>query len=162
HNTNKFYLVAGVALVYADYFLRAVRWKILLRPVCPEAKSADLVAPTVIGFTGLALLGRPGEFIRPYLIARKQNLNMSSPLAVWTVQRIFDPGAFALIMAVNILWSREHLSRLPGFADSAKRHLLGFQISAFTLFQAFAVALFAGVCLVALVAFWVRKNPSTA
>ncbi len=67
---NKFYLVAGVALVYVDYFLRAVRWKILLRPVC-EARSADLVAPTMIGFTGLALLGRPGEFIRPYLIARK-------------------------------------------------------------------------------------------
>jgi uncharacterized membrane protein YbhN (UPF0104 family) len=43
HNTNKFYLVAGVALVYADYFLRAVRWKIMLRPVCPEAKSADLL-----------------------------------------------------------------------------------------------------------------------
>ena len=161
HNTNKFYLVAGVALVYADYILRAVRWKILLRPVC-EAKTSDLVAPTMIGFTGLALLGRPGEFIRPYLIARKQNLSMSSQLAVWTVERIFDTGAFALIMAVNILWSREHLSKLPGFANSAKRHFLGFEVSAFTLFQAFAIALFAGVCLVALVAFWVRKNPATA
>ena len=162
HNTNKFYLVAGVALVYADYFLRAVRWKILLRPVSPETKSADLVAPTMIGFTGLALLGRPGEFIRPYLIARKQNLSMSSQLAVWTVERIFDTGAFALIMAVNILWSREHLSQLPGFASSTKRHFLGFEVSSFTLFQAFAIALFAGVCLVALVAFWVRKNPATA
>src|ERR1051326_444132 len=77
HNTNKFYLVAGVALVYADYFLRAVRWKIMLRPVSPDAKSADLVAPTMIGFAGLALLGRPGEFIRPYLIARKTNLSRS-------------------------------------------------------------------------------------
>ena len=65
HNTNKFYLVAGVALVYADYILRAMRWKIMLRPVCPEAKTSDLVAPTMIGFAGLALLGRPGEFIRP-------------------------------------------------------------------------------------------------
>src|SRR5262249_1481856 len=77
-NTHKFYLVAGIALVYVDYFLRALRWKIMLRPVCPEARSGDLVAPTMIGFTGLALLGRPGEFIRPYLIARKQSLNMSS------------------------------------------------------------------------------------
>jgi glycosyltransferase 2 family protein len=161
HNTNKFYLVAGVSLVYADYILRAVRWKIMLRPVC-EAKTADLVAPTTIGFAGLALLGRPGEFIRPYLIARKVNLTMASQLAVWTVERIFDTGAFALIMAVNILWSRESLSKLPGFANSAKRHLLGYEISAFTLFQAFAIALFAGVCLVALVAFKVRQNPAAA
>jgi uncharacterized protein (TIRG00374 family) len=161
HNTNKFYLVAGVALVYADYILRALRWKILLRPVC-EAKTSDLVAPTMIGFAGLALLGRPGEFIRPYLIARKTNLSMASQLAVWTVERIFDTGAFALIMAVNILWSREHLGKLPGFANSARRHFLGYEISAFTLFQAFAIALFAGVCVVALVAFRVRKNPTTA
>jgi uncharacterized membrane protein YbhN (UPF0104 family) len=128
HNTNKFYLVAGVALVYADYILRALRWKILLRPVC-EAKTADLVAPTVIGFAGLALLGRPGEFIRPYLISRKVNLSMASQLAVWTVERIFDMGAFALIMAVNILWSRDTLRKLPGFADSARRHFLGREIS---------------------------------
>ncbi len=57
-NTNKFDLLAGVALVWVDYYLRALRWKIMLRPVC-EARTADLVAPTVIGFTGLALLGRP-------------------------------------------------------------------------------------------------------
>src|SRR5882672_4586633 len=117
HNTNKLYLVAGVALVYADYILRAVRWKILLRPVC-DAKTSDLVAPTMIGFTGLALLGRPGEFIRPYLIARKQNLSMSSQVAVWTVERLFDTGAFALIMAVNILWSAEGLKRdVPAFRE---------------------------------------------
>jgi glycosyltransferase 2 family protein len=161
HNTNKFYLVAGVALVYADYILRALRWKIMLRPVC-DAKTSDLVAPTVIGFAGLALLGRPGEFIRPYLISRKVNLTMASQLAVWTVERIFDTGAFALIMAVNILWSRDALSKLPGFANSARRHFLGHEISSFTFFEAFAVALLVGVGLVALVAFRVRKNPATA
>ena len=161
HNTNKFYLVAGVALVYADYILRAMRWKIMLRPVC-EAKTSDLVAPTMIGFAGLALLGRPGEFIRPYLISRKVNLSMASQLAVWTVERIFDMGAFALIMAVNILWSRHTLSLLPGFANSPRRHFLGHEISAFTYFEMFALALLAGVCFVSLVAFRVRKNPAAA
>lgn len=161
HNTHKFYLVAGVALVYLDYFLRAVRWKILLRPVC-EARSADLVAPTMIGFTGLALLGRPGEFIRPYLIARKLNLSMSSQLAVWTVERIFDTGAFALIMAVNILWSRDELRELPGFAHAPTRMFLGHPFTSFTIFELFAVGLLVGVALVAALAFRVRKNPSTA
>ncbi|HEY7403486.1 MAG TPA: lysylphosphatidylglycerol synthase transmembrane domain-containing protein [Candidatus Angelobacter sp.] len=162
HNTHKFYLIAGVALVYADYFLRAVRWKILLRPVCPEAKSADLVAPTMIGFTGLALLGRPGEFIRPYLISRKVNLSMSSQLAVWTVERIFDTGAFALIMAVNILWSRDELRQLPGFANAPTKSLFGHPITAFGLFEAFAIGLLAGVTCAALLAFRVRMNPARA
>ncbi|MBV9610024.1 MAG: flippase-like domain-containing protein, partial [Acidobacteria bacterium] len=59
-------------------------------------------SPTFIGFTGLALLGRPGEFARPYLIARKENLTMSSQVAVWAVERIFDIGAFAVLMSLDI------------------------------------------------------------
>jgi len=162
HNTNKFYIVAGVALVYADYILRALRWKILLRPVC-EAKTSDLVAPTMIGFTGLALLGRPGEFIRPYLIARKVNLSMSSQLAVWTVERIFDTGAFALIMAVNILWSAESLKRdVPAFREGARQTIFGHEFLLFSFFEVFAIALLAAMVAIAWAAFRVRKNPSGA
>jgi hypothetical protein len=65
-------------------------------------------------------------------------------------------------MAVNILWFRDDLSQLPGFAESAKRHFLGHEFSAFTFFEAFAIALLCGVGLVALVAFKVRQNPSLA
>ena len=61
-----------------------------------------MVSPTVIGFTGLALLGRAGEFIRPYLIARRTDLPFSSQLAVWTVERIFDVGAFTVLMVLAI------------------------------------------------------------
>ena len=96
------HIVHAVGLIYIAYVLRAVRWKIFLRPVRPHASWLELVPPTLIGFTGLALLGRPGEFIRPYLIARRQKLPVSSQVAVWAVERIFDIGAFAVLMAVSI------------------------------------------------------------
>jgi len=159
HNTNKLYLIGGVALIYADYFLRAVRWKILLRPV-KETASSRLVAPTMIGFTALALLGRPGEFIRPYLIARKENLTMSSQLAVWIVERIFDMGAFALIMAINILWNASTLRQLPGFANTPMRTVFGFHITAFGWFRASAIGLLVLVALASLLAVRVRNNPA--
>jgi glycosyltransferase 2 family protein len=160
-HTNKLYLAGGVALIYADYYLRAVRWKILLLPV-RETKTSRLVAPTMIGFTGLALLGRPGEFIRPYLIARKENLKMSSQLAVWTVERIFDMGAFAVIMAINILVSAKTLRQLPGFIDSPKKHVGGLQLTSFALFQLSGIALLMIVAFIAALAFWIRKNPHKA
>ncbi|HLY92910.1 MAG TPA: lysylphosphatidylglycerol synthase transmembrane domain-containing protein [Candidatus Angelobacter sp.] len=160
-NTNKFDLLAGVALVWVDYYLRALRWKIMLRPVC-EARTADLVAPTVIGFTGLALLGRPGEFIRPYLIGRKVNLSISSQLAVWAVERIFDAGAFTLVMAINILGFRHQLRRLPGFANAPTRHFLGIDFTAFGLFEVFSIAVLLWVAFAGLVAFRVRSNPERA
>jgi uncharacterized protein (TIRG00374 family) len=92
------HVLHAIVLIYLGYVVRAIRWKIFLRPVRPEASSTSLVAPTMIGFTGLALLGRPGELIRPYLIARRQNLTFSSQLAVWAVERIFDIGAFTVLL----------------------------------------------------------------
>ena len=92
----------GVVLIYLAYVVRALRWKIFLQPVRPQAKLSELVSPTLIGFTGLALLGRAGEFIRPYLIARRTGLSFSSQLAVWAVERIFDIGAFGVLMAIAI------------------------------------------------------------
>ncbi len=99
------HILHGIALIYLAYVVRAIRWKIFLRPVRPEASSASLVSPTIIGFTGLALLGRPGELIRPYLIARRQNLSFSSQLAVWAVERIFDIGAFTILLVSAIFWA---------------------------------------------------------
>jgi glycosyltransferase 2 family protein len=160
-HTNKALLFGGIALIYLDYFLRAIRWKILLEPVC-ETKSSRLIIPTMVGFTGLALLGRPGEFIRPYLIARKENLKMSSQLAVWTVERIFDMGAFGLIMALNILWSAKTLRQLPGFQDGVKKSFLGFKVSTFGLFELSGVALLLMVAVMGSIAFWIRKNPAKA
>src|SRR5208337_2314654 len=101
-------------LIYFAYLLRAVRWKIFLRPVKPTVKAAELLSPTLIGFTGIALLGRAGEFIRPYLIARRTNLPFSSQLAVWTVERIFDLGAFTVLMVLAIF--------SPGAAALIPRH----------------------------------------
>ncbi len=98
---NWLHIVHATALIYLAYAMRAIRWKIFLRPVRPQASALKLVGPTLIGFTGLALLGRPGELIRPYLIARRENLSVSSQLGVWAVERIFDIGAFTILLVIT-------------------------------------------------------------
>jgi len=107
----------GVLLIYIADGLRALRWAIFLKPV-RKVKASSLVGIQFIGFTGLALLGRPGEFIRPYLIARKTNLSVSSQLGVWIVERIFDVGAVTLLLSVALFSSRSvrhlrHYHQLP-------------------------------------------------
>src|SRR5579863_4763485 len=102
HRIKKIHVLHAIALIYVAYLMRAVRWKIFLQPVRPKATIMDMVSPTMIGFAGLALLGRAGEFIRPYLIARRTDLSFSSQLAVWTVERIFDVGAFTVLMVLAI------------------------------------------------------------
>ncbi len=101
-HVNWLLIFAGIVLTYAAYALRAVRWKIFLKPVC-KTTSARLMAPQFIGFTALALLGRAGEVVRPYIIAKKENLTFASQMAVWMVERIFDMGGFAILLALSFL-----------------------------------------------------------
>lgn len=129
------HLLHGVAYIYLAYFLRAVRWKIFLRPVRKEASILGLVPATMIGFTGLALLGRAGELIRPYLIARRYNLPFASQVAVWAVERIFDIGGFTVLMLAGIFLP----SKLRAFTLAAPPevrhwiHLTGYALIALVL-----------------------------
>src|SRR5947208_3827009 len=102
HRIKKLHVLHGIALIYLGYLMRALRWKIFLKPVRPKTTARELISPTLVGFTGIALLGRAGEFIRPYLIARRTDLPFSSQLAVWAVERIFDVGAFTVLMVLAI------------------------------------------------------------
>jgi glycosyltransferase 2 family protein len=103
-------LLAGVGLTYLSYVLRAIRWRIFLKSTC-KTTTTRLLAPQFIGFSGLALLGRAGEMIRPYIIAKKEGLTFTSQVAVWGVERIFDIGAFALMLALSFLSSDLHALR---------------------------------------------------
>ena len=135
HRIRKVHVLHGILLVYAAYVLRALRWKLFLKPVRPNVKAIQLVAPMMIGFTGLALLGRAGEFIRPYLVARKTGLPFSSQLAVWAVERVFDVGAFAVLIALAIflpsaLQSIPHPEYYRQFRDAGFVLVLGVTVAA--------------------------------
>ena len=97
-------LMIAVVLSLLTFPLRAWRWQIFLRPM-RDAKFRDVLSPTLIGFTGLALLGRPGELVRPYMIARRSNLSMTSQMGVWMVERIFDMGAFIAMAVVAFVFA---------------------------------------------------------
>lgn len=103
--------VFAVVLIYLGFFLRALRWKVLLRPIKP-ARLLPLLRPTIIGFAALAVLGRSAELVRPYLISREEEVTMSSQLAIWTLERFFDLAAAAILIAAAILASPE-LGGLP-------------------------------------------------
>ena len=51
----------------------------------------------------MALLGRVADPVRPYLVSKKTGLSLSSQIAVYIVERLFDAGAMALIFSSVIL-----------------------------------------------------------
>lgn len=84
------WLAASTAMLMAGYLVRALRWRLLMLPVKAQPGLWNLFSATVIGFAAITVLGRPGEFVRPYLIAAKEKVAVSSQLAALVLERIYD------------------------------------------------------------------------
>jgi uncharacterized membrane protein YbhN (UPF0104 family) len=95
----------GIAFgcIYTAFFFRSARWALLLRHI-KKVPLFSLLGTQVIGFTGVALIGRIADPVRPYLVAKKTGLPLSNQVAVYIVERLFDFGAMALIFSFAMLW----------------------------------------------------------
>jgi uncharacterized membrane protein YbhN (UPF0104 family) len=132
------HLVAGIVLIYVTFFLRAVRWSVFLSPT-KKVSPASLLGSQFIGFTAVALFGRLADFTRPYLVARRVNLPLSSQIAVWTIERMFDLGAAALIFSGALAFTPKGLPHHEVFVKAG----------VLSMGATLAIAIFAGVVRVA-------------
>jgi len=95
-------IALGLGCIYAGYVIRSARWALLVRHT-KKVPPLSLVGTQVMGFTAVALIGRVADLVRPYLVARKTKLELSSQIAVYIVERLSDMGAIALVFSVAIL-----------------------------------------------------------
>jgi hypothetical protein len=116
-------IAAGIALIWGGYLLRAVRWAILIKPQ-KKVGWPSLLGSQIIGFAAVALFGRLADLVRPYLVSRRTQLSLSSQIAVYTVERIMDAGAMAVIFAVILLFTPDRAS-LPHHEAVRKLVLTG-------------------------------------
>ncbi len=97
-------IVFALACIYFGYVVRSIRWVWLLRHK-KKVAPLSLLGTQVIGFTAVALIGRVADLVRPYLVAKKTGMPLSSQIAVYIVERLFDAGSMAFITCSVILLS---------------------------------------------------------
>ena len=103
------WLLVALIPIFGTYYGRALRWEVFLRPQKAHPSMRNLLVAHLIGFTAITIFGRAGDFVRPYLIARKEEVPVTSQLASWLLERIFD-----LFMATLLLGFA--LTRVSGAA----------------------------------------------
>ncbi len=118
------HIAAAVALIYSTYFLRAARWSVFLSPT-KKVSPFTLVGPQFIGFTAVALFGRLADVIRPALVAKRVQLPVSSQIAVYTIERMFDLGAAAIIFSSALLFAPSDLPHHEIFIRTGLYSLAG-------------------------------------
>ncbi|MDH7513620.1 MAG: lysylphosphatidylglycerol synthase transmembrane domain-containing protein [Clostridiales bacterium] len=85
------------------FLLRAVRWRILLLPIC-SLKTKEVFPSIMIGAMSNNIFpAHLGELVRTYVLAKQHKLRIVSILETLVLERIFDFLAIVLLVAVAIL-----------------------------------------------------------
>jgi glycosyltransferase 2 family protein len=96
-------LLLALVATGVTYAVRAFRWQYLLAPIGPT-HFGTAFRTTVIGFAATFLLpARAGEVVRPYLLARRENLNATAAFATIILERLLDLLVVLLMFAGFVL-----------------------------------------------------------
>jgi hypothetical protein len=103
---------AYVALWSFIHFVRAVRWRFLLAPIC-HVPLRRIIAVSFVGFAAIVFLPlRAGEAVRPLLIRRKGELSGWAATGTIAAERIIDGLCLSLLLLAGLSLSTP-LSPLP-------------------------------------------------
>jgi glycosyltransferase 2 family protein len=97
------WLAVSFVLAVTTYFARVLRWRILLLPLKTSPTVRGIWNATAIGFAAVVLLGRAAEWVRPYLIAKKEQVSVSSQMAAWLLERIYDLLSVLVILGFTLM-----------------------------------------------------------
>ncbi|CAN5395523.1 hypothetical protein BH10ACI3_BH10ACI3_11300 [soil metagenome] len=103
---NKGYLALAFLGICFGYFIRAVRWQVLLKPIT-GSRLHDLFATTTVGFAAILIVGRAGEIVRPmWLPMRDRRIRPSSAFVTIVIERILDLASVMVFFSVSLIWFR--------------------------------------------------------
>ena len=122
-------LVAASLVALFAYWLRALRWQFILRPV-GRVRHSSVLLTTAVGYAALSLLpARMGDLIRPLLLARREKIPASASLASVLTERVFDLWSVVLFFLVFIIWP----PKMSNLDEQAKHSLEVLSLSGYVV-----------------------------
>ena len=109
------YLIPVLILTVFSLWVRALRWRFLLRPI-KSISMKSMFSATSIGFMANNIFpARLGEIIRAYVIDRREHVGKSASFATIVVERVFDGMTVLFFLFIVLLFLR---FEIPGWIRS--------------------------------------------
>ena len=113
-DASLFWMLIFVATVLLGHYIRAIRWKIILHSVKPDAKMKNLFGALMIGYGVNCVTPKLGEVTRAIMLGRYEKLSKSSMFGTVIVERVIDIIALGLSVLVSaFLWSSSLYETFP-------------------------------------------------
>ena len=105
-----FWVIGSALVLFTEFFLRSLRWKVLLGPLrtpeglAPRLKLGRLFVTTVIGMSlNVVLPFRAGDFARPFLGSRETGIGIAPLVTIAVMERVFDILGLVSVLLLMVL-----------------------------------------------------------
>jgi glycosyltransferase 2 family protein len=103
-NVDVRWVALASAMLLGEFVLRAVRWRVLLRPLGTPARVFDLWMAQVIGAAANTLFPlRAGEIAKPLVAARRTGHGLPAVVATAVMERVYDLFGLVSVLVVMVI-----------------------------------------------------------
>jgi len=118
---NFLFILIPIPVMIISHWIRAIRWKTILKPIHQGASVRNLFASVMIGYAINNLLPRGGEIVRPYVFSKQEKISFSSTFATIILERILDVFTLLILLGFTFLLHEDKIiALLPTNIDVAK------------------------------------------
>ena len=104
-----FWIAIFIISVLISHVIRAVRWKVILHSVKPDAKLKNLFGAMMVGYGVNCVTPKLGEITRAVMLGKWENLSRSSMFGTVIVERVIDIMSLGFAVLVSAFFWRESL-----------------------------------------------------
>ena len=116
-HANPFLYLAALAVYYASFVVRSIRWRVLLRNAGEDGPPASLVAIMITSFfVNCVVPAKMGDIYRGYLAKQKLNIPVSKALGTIIAERLID---LIVLMALLLAVPQAAMMKLRGTHSGA-------------------------------------------
>lgn len=112
---NYVWVIASIPIIVLSHYIRALRWRTILKPLTKSESTTNLFSAVMVGYFFNSIYPRLGEFVRPYVYAKRENVSKSSVFATIVVERVIDVFTLGFLFAVAFIIASDKVANmLPG------------------------------------------------
>ena len=101
-SANYWYLVPIFFILFAGFYLRALRWRYFLDPIM-RLDTGSLFTALMVGYAvNVVMPAHLGEVVRAHLLSRKRPVSMGCAFATIVVERIIDVFSLLILLAFSM------------------------------------------------------------
>ncbi len=113
-SANLWIALLPIPIMLLSHWLRAIRWRTILRPVMEVNSLTNMFSAIMVGYFFNNVMPRGGEIMRPYVYAKREKKSFSTIFSTIVIERLLDVLTLLFLFALALLISKETImSAMP-------------------------------------------------